>query len=148
VHGEQGSKYEWFPVLHHVTRLFSLEWCVLHVFTLFHVRSTLAGKHVVFGKVIRGFDDVVGKITQVSVDEKNRPTVPVIISNCGELELRKKQSSAPPRTSTRIRFPWLTLNQPPTTPSLPKRIRLGSCQRFGGRVSPQAQKSPPPIALS
>ncbi len=54
------------------------------------------GKHVVFGKVIRGFDDVVHKIAQVSTDEKDRPAVPVIIYNCGELELRKK--AAPPRT--------------------------------------------------
>jgi len=54
----------------------------------------LNGKHVVFGKVIRGFDDVVRKIAQVSTDEKDRPAVPVIIHNCGELELRKK--SAPP----------------------------------------------------
>jgi peptidyl-prolyl isomerase G (cyclophilin G) len=52
------------------------------------------GKHVVFGKVIRGFDDVVRKIAQVSTDEKDRPAVPVIIFNCGELELRKK--TAPP----------------------------------------------------
>jgi cyclophilin family peptidyl-prolyl cis-trans isomerase len=56
----------------------------------------LQGKHVVFGKVIRGFDDVVRKIAQVATDEKDRPAVPVIIFNCGELELRKK--SAPPRS--------------------------------------------------
>jgi cyclophilin family peptidyl-prolyl cis-trans isomerase len=51
---------------------------------------TTPGKHVVFGKVIRGFDDVVHKIAQVSTDEKDRPVVPVIVYNCGELELRKK----------------------------------------------------------
>lgn len=54
------------------------------------------GKHVVFGRVIRGFDDVVRKIAQVATDEKDRPAVPVIIFNCGELELRKK--SMPPRS--------------------------------------------------
>ena len=54
------------------------------------------GKHVVFGKVIRGFDDVVTKIAQVTTDEKDRPTVPVTIFNCGELELRKK--AEPPRS--------------------------------------------------
>ncbi|KAI0259872.1 cyclophilin-like domain-containing protein [Gloeopeniophorella convolvens] len=58
----------------------------------------LDGKHVVFGKVLRGFDDVVRKIAEVPVDEKDRPTVPVTITNCGELELRKK--SAPPRASS------------------------------------------------
>jgi cyclophilin family peptidyl-prolyl cis-trans isomerase len=57
---------------------------------------TAPGKHVVFGKVIRGFDDVVRKIAQVSTDEKDRPVVPVIVYNCGELELRKK--AAHPRT--------------------------------------------------
>ncbi|KAH9972735.1 cyclophilin-like domain-containing protein [Lactifluus volemus] len=56
----------------------------------------LNGKHVVFGRVIRGFDDVVRKIAQVDTDEKDRPAVPVIIYNCGELELRKK--AAPTRS--------------------------------------------------
>jgi len=59
----------------------------------------LNGKHVVFGRVIRGFDDVVSKIAQVSTDEKDRPAVPVIIFNCGELELRKKAASPPKETS-------------------------------------------------
>lgn len=49
----------------------------------------LDGKHVVFGKVIRGYDDVVEKLSQVAVDEKDRPRVPIVIVNCGELELRK-----------------------------------------------------------
>jgi len=57
------------------------------------------GKHVVFGKVIRGFDDVVTKIAQVTTDEKDRPTVPVTIFNCGELELRKKAEPSPKETS-------------------------------------------------
>jgi peptidyl-prolyl isomerase G (cyclophilin G) len=48
------------------------------------------GKHVVFGKVIRGYDDVVKRISEVPVDAKDRPKIPVAISNCGELELRKK----------------------------------------------------------
>ncbi|KAJ7573874.1 cyclophilin-like domain-containing protein, partial [Mycena floridula] len=60
----------------------------------------LNGKHVVFGKVIRGYDDVVQKIVKVSVDEKDRPMVPVMIYNCGELELKKKAPLAKPeRTS-------------------------------------------------
>ena len=65
------------------------------------VRTT-PGKHVVFGKVIRGFDDVVRKIAEVSTDEKDRPVVPVIVYNCGELELRKK--AAPPRTCNFFSF--------------------------------------------
>jgi len=49
----------------------------------------LDGKHVVFGKVIRGYDDVIRKLAQVPIDAKDRPQTPITISNCGELELRK-----------------------------------------------------------
>jgi peptidyl-prolyl isomerase G (cyclophilin G) len=72
------------------------EFFFTHVNLLNLPTLVLPGKHVVFGKVIRGFDDVVCKIAQVSTDEKDRPAVPVIVYNCGELELRKK--AAPPRT--------------------------------------------------
>ncbi|THH16656.1 hypothetical protein EW146_g4017 [Bondarzewia mesenterica] len=53
----------------------------------------LNGKHVVFGKILRGYEEVVKKIAEVSVDAKDRPTLPVTISNCGELELRKKPAA-------------------------------------------------------
>ncbi|GBE88441.1 Peptidyl-prolyl cis-trans isomerase cyp11 [Sparassis crispa] len=56
----------------------------------------LNGKHVVFGRAIRGYDDVVAKIADVPVEEKDRPTVPVTISNCGELMLRVKVQSQEP----------------------------------------------------
>ena len=49
-----------------------------------------AGKHVVFGRVIRGYEDVIPKVVDVPTDEKDRPRVPIVISNCGEIELRKK----------------------------------------------------------
>ncbi|KAL0580003.1 hypothetical protein V5O48_002006 [Marasmius crinis-equi] len=61
----------------------------------------LNGKHVVFGKVLRGYDEVVQKIIQVPVDGKDRPTVPVIITNCGELELRQKAPAPPPKPEKR-----------------------------------------------
>lgn len=51
----------------------------------------LNGKHVVFGRVIRGYD-VIQKIAQVPVDEKDRPAKPILVANCGELVLR-----APPK---------------------------------------------------
>ena len=35
---------------------------------------------------------MVRKVAQVATDEKDRPAIPVIIFNCGELELRKKQA--------------------------------------------------------
>ncbi|KAJ6515600.1 cyclophilin-like domain-containing protein [Mycena sanguinolenta] len=54
----------------------------------------LNGKHVVFGKVIRGYDEVVAKLAEVPVDEKSRPLSTVSISNCGELELRKAAKPA------------------------------------------------------
>ena len=46
------------------------------------------GKHVVFGRVVKGYDDVIKQLVNISVDEKHRPTTPIVISNCGELELR------------------------------------------------------------
>jgi peptidyl-prolyl isomerase G (cyclophilin G) len=53
------------------------------------VDRLLQGKHVVFGRVVRGYDEVVQKISRVPVDEKDRPTVPVVIDSCGELELQR-----------------------------------------------------------
>lgn len=58
--------------------------------TLFSCYVILKGKHVVFGRVIRGYAEVVEKIANVPVDEKDRPNVPVAISNCGELMLRSQ----------------------------------------------------------
>ena len=46
-----------------------------------------SGKHVVFGRVIRGYE-VVERIADVPTDEKDRPRAPVVISNSGELMLR------------------------------------------------------------
>lgn len=72
-----------------------------------HIPVHAPGKHVVFGRVIRGFDDVVTKVAQVTTDEKDRPTVPVTIFNCGELELRLK--AAPPRSCTFCSFVGVTM---------------------------------------
>ncbi|KAN0093104.1 Cyclophilin-like domain containing protein [Tylopilus felleus] len=64
----------------------------------------LDGKHVVFGKVIRGYEEVVKKLAQVPVDAKDRPQIPIVISNCGELELRKpKPTEQTQRESTKHR---------------------------------------------
>jgi len=49
----------------------------------------LNGRHVVFGRVLKGYKEVIQRLADVPVDEKDRPTVPIIISNCGQLELRK-----------------------------------------------------------
>ncbi|KII89607.1 hypothetical protein PLICRDRAFT_108801 [Plicaturopsis crispa FD-325 SS-3] len=61
--------------------------------------SHLNGKHVVFGKVIRGYETV-QKISDVSVDAKDRPLAPVVISNCGELELRTKSTADSPHSKS------------------------------------------------
>ena len=55
----------------------------------------LLGKHVVFGKVIRGFD-VVKAIERVETNEKDAPTIPIVITHCGELQLRQQP---PPPTA-------------------------------------------------
>ena len=60
----------------------------------------MLGKHVVFGRVIRGYD-VVEKIAALPVDNKDRPLAPIVISNCGELELRKPPGSCSRRCCTR-----------------------------------------------
>ncbi|KAH0833154.1 cyclophilin-like domain-containing protein [Lanmaoa asiatica] len=67
----------------------------------------LDGKHVVFGKVIRGYEDVVKRLAQVPVDAKDRPQTPIVISNCGELELRKPK----PVEQTKRMF-TISFNQP------------------------------------
>jgi peptidyl-prolyl isomerase G (cyclophilin G) len=55
----------------------------------------LHGKHVVFGKVIRGLD-VVKAIEKVETNEKDTPIIPIMITHCGELQLRQQP---PPPTA-------------------------------------------------
>lgn len=52
----------------------------------------LDGKHVVFGRVLKGYDTIAA-VADVPTDEKDRPLQPVVIVNCGEL-VRK---AAPPQ---------------------------------------------------
>ena len=43
----------------------------------------LDGKHVVFGKVIHGFDTVFKTIENVKTGAQDRPVQPVVIADCG-----------------------------------------------------------------
>lgn len=52
---------------------------------------------MVFGRVVRGYEDVIPKIMDVPTDEKDRPRTPIVISNCGELELRMKPVARRPQ---------------------------------------------------
>ncbi|TFK86702.1 hypothetical protein K466DRAFT_492335 [Polyporus arcularius HHB13444] len=59
----------------------------------------LNGKHVVFGRVIRGYE-VAERIAEVPTDEKDRPRAPVVITDSGELMLRAQaQAKKADRTS-------------------------------------------------
>jgi peptidyl-prolyl isomerase G (cyclophilin G) len=57
----------------------------------------------VFGKVLRGYAEVVERIAQVAVDAKHRPASPVVVTNCGELEMKKKSAPATIGTCVQLR---------------------------------------------
>merc|ERR1712154_38539 len=46
----------------------------------------LDGRHVVFGKVVKGFD-VIKKVEATQTDAQDRPKKEVLISDCGEIEV-------------------------------------------------------------
>lgn len=84
-----------------------------------------SGKHVVFGKVVRGYETI-QELEKVSVDQKDRPTVPIEISNCGELVLRTKQESIPKGVNNSIfRCLLLTHYLPETDKAHPVRESEG-----------------------
>ncbi|GAA5836328.1 hypothetical protein JCM11251_001464 [Rhodosporidiobolus azoricus] len=55
----------------------------------------LAGKHVVFGKVVKGYETIVA-LSKLPTDAKDRPLQLVTISHCGELERKAPAKPAPP----------------------------------------------------
>ncbi|KAK4499333.1 hypothetical protein PRZ48_009846 [Zasmidium cellare] len=50
----------------------------------------LNGKHTIFGRIVSG-EETLSRIAKVRVDKDDRPTVPVLVSRCGELERKQKQ---------------------------------------------------------
>lgn len=54
--------------------------------------SHLDGKHVVFGRVLEGLDDVFRAIETQEKDSGDRPLLPVLIADCGEY----RDDSPPP----------------------------------------------------
>ena len=51
----------------------------------------LDGKHVVFGRVVEGYETVFRAIEEAPKDGKDRPLQPVLIADCGMYD-----SSSPP----------------------------------------------------
>lgn len=51
------------------------------------ITSWLDGRHVVFGEVLEGYDEVVEKIQNVKKNPGDKPVETVTISDSGELEV-------------------------------------------------------------
>jgi hypothetical protein len=57
--------------------------CCMQFFITSKATAHLDGKHVVFGRVIQGFEDVFRKIENTPKASNDRPLQPCIIADCG-----------------------------------------------------------------
>ena len=117
--------HEWLTILCHATAVPSSQRQACCLWTRRERFACYAGITVHWPEAhkLSGFE-IVTKISEIPIDEKARPKQPVVVSNCGELVLRKKNviSTAP-------------LSDPPRGRSLsPSRSRTSR------RRSPPAQK--------
>lgn len=105
MYGQPRSKYKRVAILRHSSRMPASKRRVLAQFdhNEKEYNEFVLGKHVVFGKILRGYAEVIQKLAEVPVDSKDRPTKPILIANCGELELRKKPASEAP-VETKSKF--------------------------------------------
>ncbi len=55
------------------------------------ITNWLDGRHVVFGEVLEGYDEVVDKIQNVAKGTGDKPKVEVKIAKSGELELSESE---------------------------------------------------------
>ena len=80
LHGQQGAQYQWIPVLHvrNAAAFLEVEKVIHdHLFYIIIIISTTApaphldGKHVVFGRVVSGYE-VVEIVENTKVDKNDR----------------------------------------------------------------------------
>lgn len=100
MHGQQGPRHQRLAILCNPAAIPPSERYDHRYLPALLAKQPL-GKHVVFGRVVRGYEEVIRKIADVPVDEKSRPAVPVTIDSCGELVLRAKVQE-PKGTGTEI----------------------------------------------
>ena len=80
---------------------------------LFRRISAYSGRHVVFGKVIKG-QDVVRAMENVETGENDRPVKDVVIVDCGELQPGQDDGVKTPQDGDTL----------PSYPGLPRHLHL------------------------
>ncbi len=68
-------------------------------FITFRATPHLNGKHVVFGRLVEGFE-LLDKMENVDTDSKDKPLVPITVIDCGEIKEIASASTATPEEST------------------------------------------------